>query len=275
MEAVASHPHKEKRFVSYSTQLLRVFPWKHDLGLSRCPMKKTGHISYPNCPTDDLVRCQTNRDNVEKSVGWQYGARGFSLMELLISITVISVLAAIVVVVARGALTKADSIKCISNLRNDGMAITSYASDNNGKFMANPNPSVQPGAPSWWMSKIAPYLNYSARPVKSQSWDSLKCPSYPETPKWQTYMVNGWLYNSQYGIEYLHQITEPSETIVLYDSYDGYVVRSDIYTIPDSVRWDAHEEGAHFLMADGSVRTFSPTSSVATDFNNPHWQPVK
>lgn len=61
---------------------------------------------------------------------------GFTLVELLLVIVIISILAAISTTGIRGAREKARQTNCMSNLRQIGVAIVTYRSDNGG---ANPN----------------------------------------------------------------------------------------------------------------------------------------
>lgn len=58
--------------------------------------------------------------------------RGFTLMELLVTISVALVLAALVISGIGRASTKAGVAKCISNLRAIGVASLTYAAENNG-----------------------------------------------------------------------------------------------------------------------------------------------
>lgn len=83
--------------------------------------------------------------------------RGFTLVELLVVITIIATLAAIVFVMATRMKKTADAAVTTANLRQIGMALVSFTSDKN-RF-----PSLQ-GDPVWDRC-ILPYLGYSNPPA--------------------------------------------------------------------------------------------------------------
>jgi prepilin-type N-terminal cleavage/methylation domain-containing protein len=57
--------------------------------------------------------------------------KGFTLLELLAVVTIIAVLAAVGVPLARSALSRADAVKCLGNLRAIGAGLNGWLSDNN------------------------------------------------------------------------------------------------------------------------------------------------
>lgn len=59
---------------------------------------------------------------------------GFTLVELLVSIAIIGILAALVAASLSQAKTAAASVKCVSNLRQLGLAGLMYVEDNQGRF---------------------------------------------------------------------------------------------------------------------------------------------
>jgi prepilin-type N-terminal cleavage/methylation domain-containing protein len=60
---------------------------------------------------------------------------GFTLAELLVAITILLILAALLLPALLRGQERALSAKCISNLKQVGMAATSYASENNMKWL--------------------------------------------------------------------------------------------------------------------------------------------
>lgn len=80
-------------------------------------------------------------------------SRGFTLVELLVVITIIIVLAGISFSVVGKMRASADRTRCMSRLHSWGIAIGSYAADNNGKVTANNWASIGTDDPS-------PYLIY-------------------------------------------------------------------------------------------------------------------
>src|ERR1051325_4449549 len=87
-----------------------------------------------------------------------FSNQGFTLIEMLTVVTVISVLAALLLPAFAGAKEKAQSATCMNNLRQIGYATYLYAEDNNEYLPFNDMtiPNVSPG--STYASKLIPYL---------------------------------------------------------------------------------------------------------------------
>src|SRR6187401_2977841 len=66
--------------------------------------------------------------------GKTFAARAFTLIELLCVIAIIAILAGLLLPSIAGAKAKAQRAQCISNLRQVGIAFTSFAHDHEGKF---------------------------------------------------------------------------------------------------------------------------------------------
>lgn len=64
----------------------------------------------------------------------QRGKRAFTLIELLVVIAIIAILAAVLLPVLGQARERGYRAACMSNLHQQGLALTIYAGDNNGKF---------------------------------------------------------------------------------------------------------------------------------------------
>jgi prepilin-type N-terminal cleavage/methylation domain-containing protein/prepilin-type processing-associated H-X9-DG protein len=84
---------------------------------------------------------------------------GFSLVEVLVTIAVLSVLIALLLPTAQSARQSAQSIKCVGQLRSWGMSFQLYTADNGGFY------------PLSWLNNSDHWLNFMA-PYVEKSWMS-------------------------------------------------------------------------------------------------------
>ena len=89
--------------------------------------------------------------------------RAFSLVELLIIVTIVSVLAAMLLPALEQSVLQARMAACAGNLRQQGHAFTAYANDNRGFWPYRPGDNMEP----WrWMRPRAygpPYIDHTGR----------------------------------------------------------------------------------------------------------------
>ena len=89
----------------------------------------------------------------------------FTLIELLVVIAIIGVLAALLWPAANAMLDRSKASQCVSNLRQLGASIHSYAADNNGRLPFIGSDDFGRGV--YWFNLISPAYNIS--PTNSSS----------------------------------------------------------------------------------------------------------
>lgn len=188
------------------------------------------------------------------------GRGGFTLVELLVSISVICILAALGLPLAQSMGEKSNATKCISNLRNMGIAAMSYASDNAMKLpMTSHN-----GAANQWAVTLQPYAS-----------DAIKfhCPSDPAKNRDRSFAVNDMLTPNPCQAEfldfsYLSKLDRPAETIYFAEAAEFFSTDhfhfSEFYgdqVPPDAFKElvDVNRHGGHanYLFTDGHVEQLS------------------
>lgn len=194
--------------------------------------------------------------------------RGFTLIELLVVIAIIAILAAILFPVFAKAREKARQTSCLSNLKQIGLSVLSYAQDydecmmraNNAPCTYNlPNGSVSTSTNMLWMYQIMPYIKNA---------QIFSCPS--NSYRWPD---NAYSSAANYGFNdtylggvSLGTIVNPSETIVLVDS-TYYLADWDTNSTGDNHAPPnpLHNDGSNSVLADGHAKWYNISKLGYTD----------
>ncbi|MFM6173190.1 MAG: type II secretion system protein [Sphaerospermopsis kisseleviana] len=103
-------------------------------------------------------------------------ASGFTLIELLVVIAIIAILAAIAIPAYSGMVQSGKSAKCLSNLRQQGIAVNGYVSENNGLFPADPTGN------DTWAKYLGPYIPLSKGDSGNVVDRVFRCPAETKVP---------------------------------------------------------------------------------------------
>lgn len=199
---------------------------------------------------------------------------GFTLVELLIVIAVISILAAMLLPAINTAREKAQQTKCLSNLKQLGLSIMLFLQDNEDRFPSQgstPDPvTIQ------WDEQLYPYYGNVSL---------LKCPkdnllrtggNSPRSYGYNPYLCN-YSASSTYGNQSgtgvkLSQVKNPSGTICLMElrqglaSWQNAYYGNDTYSIYNWTDSDWHRAGGNYLFTDGHARWYPVNALTQTDY---------
>lgn len=120
-------------------------------------------------------------------------AGGFTLVELLVVVTIIILLTGLAFPAFKMALNKSRGSTCASNLRQFYVAAESYSMDNDGRSL----PGSNWGNSDFWLYNLRPYLGGSSMWDTSVD-DRVRCPGYT---KGSNYWAWGYGMNSRPGFQ--------------------------------------------------------------------------
>lgn len=165
----------------------------------------------------------------------------FTLLELLVVFVIIAVLAGIGFAVMSSSQRKAKAVRCISNLRQLGIAFSTYSQDHNGNYppVVEDATGADPNETVW--SNVLITEKYLPTPTTAAN-NMFLCPFDPGAPFNGAEGVRSYAYNSYpTGITRLETdplipvtVNHPSTTILLAEWYFP-----DPFANPESAGWDS------------------------------------
>lgn len=218
------------------------------------------------------------------------GPAGFSMPEILVVVVIIIVLVAIMFPFVRSMRERAQSAQCVQNLRQIGIGLHSFVSENNGRF---PNGSAHV---SWlrddsnvslgisWYDAAAKMMgrdNYSMRfndPSADPLPDAFGCPAghgkpyHPAWPYTGDYAGNLYLGQTNHRVMTMSAVRQPSSTPYVQDTVRQNNFGAGIYgagfsRTSDFAFADRHRGSGNILWVDGHVSswTYSEYMKYAND----------
>ena len=217
--------------------------------------------------------------------------RLFTLVELLIVISITAILAAMLLPALKNARNSVRGIQCMSNLKAIGAGNCVYISDNND-YLAEIDTGI--GTKRYWYHKIGEILYPEKGRINDTAEDSyvFRCPGKEEEGgylKYISYGMNCWQPNLIFGSSATadqdpykaSRVREPSQTMLCMDSYGSERIFPDSmgtsYSELNVKRLtNRHNNGCNSLFFDGHIDYVKwPYPNCATGvlpylYNTPH-----
>ena len=188
-----------------------------------------------------------------------------TLGELLVSILIIIVLAAVIVPIGKGMMERSHAVNCSRNLGQIGVATMLYAGDHNFQLPQTVHQRRQGGV-SWSIS-LQPYT--ASKLV-------FRCERDPHPGRPYSYVINDFLTPNPAGASHLDysrlsKLSAPHSTVLFAEAAAGYAGSDHFHFSPHEgvsippdtfsrqVDVEIHRGGSNYLFADGHVETLDWT----------------
>ena len=148
--------------------------------------------------------------------------RGFTLVELLVVITIISLIMALMLPVLSSSREAGRRLVCLNNLHGIGHAFIIYATDFGGM--------VPRGNDVIWFQAFMPFVEQTETPKDFRDVKIYRCPSYPNPVQAVCYVDSSWGFrrrSDKVGFEVLdptpfERVDRPTQTIYIADNEHGW-----------------------------------------------------
>ena len=232
-----------------------------------------------------------------------HGSRGFTLVELLVVISIIALLISLMLPSLRKAREIAKTTVCLSNMRQMGISLTTYAFENNDYIPAASCASADSPEENYWLRVLQghakqpliakcpkdktkrPFLDWGNPPADRDTWLNYR---------WSSYAINFCLVPTDYHPHEYNRLNRiPKLVSVIYlaeirsgDGYDaGDHIHADQWETPEAptkaVAWDRHLGKSNYLFTDSHVDTLPwkktwefPSINLWWPSHAPGWDPV-
>jgi prepilin-type N-terminal cleavage/methylation domain-containing protein/prepilin-type processing-associated H-X9-DG protein len=215
---------------------------------------------------------------------------GFTLTEVLIVIAVIALLAAVLLPVLARARERGRQTKCLSNLRQVGLALSMYVDAYDGLY-----PTVLAKAPSrdspsgFDLNSVADWTEMVADRLKDKRVQRCPSDSAPEQGFESSYALNAWF---EYHVTQ-SDVTHPAETILLAERLNNPETEKQpehfVWWLWQGKTWPPadtpdptptanrelaltrHNGQSDYLYADGHVKSLPFSATWKPGKENPYW----